>query len=407
MPAMQQGQIGIIGGGAAGLCAAVFLSRAAFPVTVFEALPRVGKKLLATGNGRCNLSNLGVSPSHYRGDRAAISAVLDRFSPDDAQRFFRSIGVYPCADEEGRIYPRSEQAASVLDALRYAAAGHGATLSAGAPVTAVRHTKQGFVITRGSEETTVRRLIMATGGRAASSFDGYALLKSFGLTVTPLSPALCPVPVAESILRALKGLRVHASVRLIASGRTVEESAGEVQFTEHALSGICVYELSSLAGTYVLAGQPVSLSLNLLPDVDNPRALLSELAAAIPDRAAEDFLSGLLPKRIGMTLVRAVFDGAMTAPVRELPSRVLDAIAVLLRDWRFTPNAVSPWNAAQVTHGGVSSTELIPETLECRRVNGLYVIGEALDVDGDCGGYNLHWAWASAHAAASAILREV
>lgn len=406
MPAMQ-GQIGIIGGGAAGLCAAVFLSRAAFPVTVFEALPRVGKKLLATGNGRCNLSNLGVSPAHYRGDRAAISAVLDRFSPDGAQNFFRSVGVYSYADGEGRIYPRSEQAASVLDALRFAAAEHGATLSAGAPVTAVRRSKQGFVLTQDGRETAVRTLIIATGGRAASAFDGYALLKSLGLAVTPLSPALCPIPVAESALRALKGLRVRAAVRLMAGGGIVAESVGEVQFTERALSGICVYELSSVAGAYVLSGQPVSLSLNLLPDVDRPRALLSELAGSVPERAAEDFLSGLLPKRVGMTVVRSVFEGAMTTPVRELPCRVLDAIADLLRDWRFTPNAVSPWNAAQVTHGGVPLAELTPGTLECRRTAGLYVIGEALDVDGDCGGYNLHWAWASAHAAASAILREV
>ena len=400
-------RVGIIGGGAAGLCAAVLLSRERVPVTVFEALPRVGKKLLATGNGRCNLSNLGVSPARYRGDRDGIAAVLDGLSPAGVRDFFRSIGVYTYADEEGRVYPRSGTAAAVLDALRLYAAEHGAVIEAGAPVTAVRRVRDGFAVVRGDEEAAVGRLILASGGKAASAFDGYALAKSLGHGVTPLSPALCPVPVAEEAVRSLKGLRTQAAVRLLASGVTVRETRGEVQFADRALSGICVFELAGEAFVRRARGERVALELDLLPEEDDPRALLAALARAIPERAAEDFLSGLVPKRVGMAVLRGAFDGPMTTPVRELPRRVLDGTAARLRGWRFTPSGVSPWSAAQVTHGGVPLSELSRGTLESLRCAGLYIAGEALDVDGDCGGFNRHWAFASAHAAAADILRHL
>ena len=390
----------IIGGGAAGLCAAVLLTRAGLSCTLLEALPRVGKKLLATGNGRCNLSNLHAAPEHYRGDPALLESVL-RFSCEDARRFFASLGIPTFADPEGRVYPRSEQAAAVLDALRLAAVHGGAEVLTDCPAESLQRTKNRYLIAHAGGKIAAERVIFACGGRAASPRDGFSLLEALGVPVTRLSPALCPVPVSDPVLKSLKGLRVRAAVRVLEGERVTAARTGEVQFADRALSGICVFDLALAARK-----KGAALSLDLLPDCEDPHSLVRELAA-LPFRTAEDFLSGLLPRRIGSALMRGVHEGPMTDPSAALPDRELDAAARTLKDWRFTPAGEPAWSAAQVTHGGVPAAALDPETLEVRDFPGLYIVGEAADVDGDCGGFNLHWAWASAHAAARAAARAV
>ena len=207
------------------------------------------------------------------------------------------------------------------------------------------------------------------------------------------------MPVSDPVLRSLKGLRVRAAVRVLAGERVLAQSRGEVQFADRALSGICVFDLALAARK-----KGAAVSLDLLPDIDDARALLRELAAALPQRPIEDFLSGLLPRRVACAALRLVHAGPMTDSAGSLPAGELDAAAALLKDWRFTPAGASPWSAAQVTHGGVPASALDPDTLEVRACPGLYITGEAADVDGDCGGYNLHWAWASARTASDALI---
>ena len=253
-------------------------------------------------------------------------------------------------------------------------------------------------------------LLLATGGKAAPQYgttgDGYRFAKSFGHSVSKVFPILAPVECAcEDVdLQRLKGIRATGKVTLLKDGAPVLEKApelGEIQFTADGLSGICVFDRALAARK-----KGAVLSLDLLPDCADPRDLMRTLAA-LPFRTAEDFLSGLLPRRIGSALMRGVHEGPMTDPSAALPDRELDAAARTLKDWRFTPAGEPAWSAAQVTHGGVPGSALDRETLEVRDFPGLYIIGEAADADGGCGGYNLHWAWASAHAAARAVIGRV
>lgn len=381
----------IVGGGAAGLCAAVLCARGGVRVTLLEALPRVGKKLLATGNGRCNLTNLHVSPECYRGDRALLSAVLGRFSPDDARAFFASLGLVTYADPEGRVYPRTEQAASVLDVLRLACGELGVRTLTGSPVERVTRDGKGFLVICEAQTLRADRVLIAAGGRAQSGFTGYELAKRLGHTVTPLTPALCAVPVDPQSVRALKGIRLRADVTLLSGDQAVRRTSGEVQFTDRALSGICVFDLARDA----VRLPDTTLRLDLLPDAADTLQMLCDRAAKMPARAVEDFLAGLLPKRAATVLLRTAYPGALTDPVSALSPAALRTLAGLLRDWRFHPKGSAAWELAQVTSGGVPACELT-NTLQSRVCPGLYFAGEIVDVDGDCGGFNLHWAWASA-----------
>lgn len=412
--------VGIIGGGAAGLLAAVLLAENGFSVTILEALPRVGKKLLSTGNGRCNLTNLHADAECYHGDEILLKSVLKDFPPEKTLECFRKLGLYTMTDEEGRVYPRSQMASSVLDALRLKCEELGVEMLCGQSVEAAKRTKNGFSVRFGEETRGFEILLLTCGSRAASQVDGYGLAEGLGLSVSPTVPALCPVPVKGDAMKSLKGLRTRAVVTLMADGKPARDehghvlsADGEVQFAEKALSGICVFDLSRWCNLWQksksVAGKRVgrlTVSLNLLPEVTDKAGLLRELTQTLAARNAEDLLSGLFPKRLGQVLLKTVWDGTMNTPVRELPKNLPERLAQVLENWEWEPNGICPWNQAQVAAGGVSAGEVNPKTLEAKRMPGLYLAGEILDVDGLCGGFNLQWAWASAAAAVRGIVEK-
>jgi len=393
-------ELAILGGGAAGLFAAV-LAASSLQTTVLEANARVGKKLLTTGNGRCNLSNRGVAPEHYHSNspekdaKRVIRGVLDAFPRDYTDEVFASLGFLMKEDPEGRIYPRSEQAAAVLDALRLTAEAKGVQTLCDCTVESVRRARAVFVIATPQGELTSRALLVTAGGMASSSHNAYDLMKALGHTITPRFPAICPVRTAPEAVRALKGQRVRAEVRLLADGEVRASTVGEVQFTESGLSGICVFELSRWVGEFrtrgTVMGKPcksLELSLDFLPDMSEKEtyALIARLYSM--ELAEELMLTGVLPKRIAAWVMK----DAMSR--REIAAR--------LKGSRFSPTGLSPWNQAQVTAGGVSLAEINADG-SSRRVPGLFFAGEVMDVDGDCGGYNLQWAWSSAAAAVNAV----
>lgn len=415
----------VLGGGAAGMAAAISAARALrgkAGVLLLEHGSRVGKKLLATGNGRCNLTNLGSLSGHYHGGGASFAqTVLARFPSRKIVTFFESLGLLCREEREGRLYPYSGQASAVLDLLRMELEHLDVRqLFEYHPQHIVRQ-KNGFQIHCTEGTAACRRLIVATGGKSAASTgsdgSGHRLLQEMGHTVTKLFPSLTQIKTDPALMRPLKGMRCEGAASFLADGKVIRREEGEIQFTDTGLSGICIFQLSRLSGEFftlrTVNGKPtrqIAVSLDLMPDWE-PAALTSFLLsrrAAWSEFSLDQFLTGVLNKRVGQTLLKAAGCAPLSRSSGSLTDSEVSRIAALLKGWRFLPNGLSPFNAAQVTAGGVSCREFDPHTMESKKIPGLYAAGEVLDVDGDCGGFNLQWAWSSGilagQSAASSLL---
>lgn len=401
----------IIGGGAAGLSAAVFLARRmpGCTIAVLERGARVGRKLLATGNGTCNLTHLKAGPSQYHGaDPAFVTAALESFSPEAACTFFASIGVECRARDNGRVYPLCEQAAAVLDSLRLEGAARGVWEIPGSEVTGLAPEAGGFRVTAGGDVYTARHVLVCTGGAAAPALGGgtggYGLLTALGHTRTPLFPSIVQWKTDTTYVRALKGVRLDAHLTLELDGRPLAADTGELLFTEYGLSGPAAMQISRPVADWERRKQGLlTARIDCLPTIEAPhlRRLL-QARTALPGRLLEDYLTGLLPKRLGQTLLRAA-GLSLSRPAAALTAAERETAAAVIKSWRIPVTGTQGMRGAQVTAGGVATRDFDPRTMASRLVPGLYAAGEVLDIDGDCGGYNLQWAWSSAFAAANAI----
>lgn len=427
----------IVGGGASGLAAACALAEPGrLRVAVLEKQPRVGRKLLSTGNGRCNLTNVNAAPGHYHGARGAAARALKLCPPNDVLAFFERLGVPAVVDGEGRAYPMSNQAASVLDALRLYAVEHGCEIFTDCAVEDIAPLGKGAggltVRTADGRSMRARRAIVATGGLAAPKLgacgDGYRLLERLGHPTGARWPAIAALKVPADAVRGLKGLRAAGAIALWADGRLVREERGEILFADGGISGIAAMQLARGCGEALRAGKQCEVRLNLLdgwrdrapaglrpedarPADKSPFAqaeqMLRDRAKRLPERPVEDFLNGILPKRVGQAVARAAGISPMTRPAGSLDGAQLCALARALTEWRIPVAGTQGFEQAQVTAGGVRMDGFDWDTLASRRVPGLYAAGEVLDVDGDCGGFNLQWAWSSALIAARDILRNL
>ncbi len=389
----------IIGAGASGMVAA--LTAAETPgrrVVLLERQQRAGRKLLATGNGRCNLTNTGASLENYHGEDPAFAApALAAFPPEAATAFFRTLGLVTVEERGGRVYPLSDAANSVVDVLRFSLEARGVELRTACPVRAVRREKGGFLVVTDGGELRADRLIVACGGAAGAKLggvsDGYELLKTLGHKRTALYPALVQLLTAPEYPRALKGVRADCALRLYAGKTLLAEDSGELQFTEKGVSGPVVFALSRAAAT---GGKGLVLHADFLREL-NARELpelLRQRQRTLPELPAADMLTGMVHNRLGKMLVRYAGLNA-AAPLRALSPDELGALAAACRDFRLELRGTEGFDSAQVTAGGIKTAGFDPETLQSRSVPGLFACGEVLDIDGDCGGYNLQWAWAS------------
>ena len=377
-------ELAIIGGGAAGMMAALTAAEwVDGTVTLLERQSRLGRKLLATGNGRCNLSNLTCAPSHYHGGYPDfVRPALDAFGVTDTLAFFRQRGLLTTSEPDGKCYPYSDQANSVLDTLRLALDAAGVVVRTDWPVEVIRQGKSG-------------------GGAAAPKLggtkSGYQLAKTLGHRCTRLHPSLVQLNTDPTWPRSLKGVRADAVVKLLMGQELVAEEAGQVQFTDYGVSGPVIFQLSRLA---VTADAPVLLSLDLLPHVSQEELveLLAQRQMLCPELTLENLLTGMLHNRLGRTVIR--YGGRKLGDaVMDLTRKNLTAIAKNVKDFRLPVIGDQGLEHAQVTAGGLDTAQFAPETLESRRCPGFYAAGEVLDVDGDCGGFNLQWAWSSGHLA--------
>ena len=397
----------IIGGGAAGLFAACALSRAGAEAVLIERQARVGRKLLSTGNGRCNLSNLNASPADYCGDERYVRAALDALAPGDAIAFFESIGVACAPDAEGRVYPLSNQAAGVLDALRLCAGEQGCEFVTEFDAVKLVRKRDGFrVEAADGRAVAAENVIVACGGLAAPKLGGgaggYRLLEGLGHRISPRLPAIAPLKTDPAAVRALKGVRMHGALELISGGRLLRRERGEILFNETGVSGIAAMQLARAVNLAERSGGRCALKMNFLPDA--AADVIERRAALLPQRTMDDFLSGLVPKRLGQVLAKAAGIQPLSLRAEELSAAQRRALRDALTGWTLEIKGTLGFEQAQVTCGGAELADFDPDTLESRRAPGLFAAGEVLNVDGDCGGFNLHWAWASANLAVRAIL---
>lgn len=387
--------VAVVGGGAGGMLCALLLARAGRRVLLLERGERLGRKLSATGNGQGNVTNVHLDETHYfTDDRAKVASVLRAFSGDDLVDFFRSLGGLFSADERGRVYPTGRQASAVTDLLRFALARAGAQVRCGFFVKEIQSRSGAFILSDGKEEYTADFVVLATGGKAGAHFgtdgNGYALAKSFGHTVTPLYPSLIQLKTETEFIRSLKGIRTDALVRAYDGEKCLKEERGDVLFTDYGVSGNAVFYLSA----YLSGAKAPSLSLSFLPERSR-----EEICAAIKRRQTclpkEEWLGCILNNALGRAIVRrAEKEGDGSA----------ENLVSLVKDFRLKVTGTPGFDGAQVTKGGIPLSE-VSEQMESKRRENLFFCGEILNADGECGGYNLQWAFSSGAAAARAILQ--
>lgn len=397
-------KIAVIGGGASGMTAAITAARQGAEVILFEKNDRVGKKLLVTGNGKCNLSNIEFSmDQYYCSDKEKLQKIFDRFSPWDTVSFFESMGLMVKEKNKG-LYPYSEQASAVLDILRMELTRNKVRVITGAEIEKViRQDKSVFEIKDKTGKNYVfDRLILCSGsgaGLKSAGQSGYGIARKFGHRVIPVVPGLAALKSDEKFCKALGGVRCNAKLTLMIDGEPKAEESGEVQFTEYGISGIPVFQFSRQAAYALKDKKEVNVFTDFFRDqTEQSFPFFVRLRyESSKEKTLEDFLTGTLNKKINMVLIkRSGLKPGMTA--EEAGYEKILQLMQMSRKFPIHIYDVNTMDNAQVCAGGVDLEE-IDLSMESLLVPGLYFAGEIVDVDGKCGGYNLQWAWSSGYVA--------
>lgn len=388
---MEKKRVCIVGGGAAGMMAAIIAAREGAAVTVLEHNEKTGKKILATGNGRCNLTNLYQAASCYHSQERNLAwEVLEQFDVQETIRFFSELGIYT-KNKNGGLYPSSMQASSVQELLEMEARYRKVKIKCREHVTEIQvlqaAAKPVFQVKTETWSYEADAVILACGSKASAiegaDGSGYTLAKSLGLKVIKPLPALVPLKGKGTYFTKWAGTRVEGKVILKAGAQILDRAEGELQLTDYGISGIPVFQLSSQTARLLDSGVPVSAELDFLPDFDEKglEEFLKRRENACPYKTQRELLTGLLPKKLADVLSEGKTD-------RKTLVQRIKRFAVEIK-------GTKAFDMAQVCSGGVSLTEINPKTMECRKIPGIYLAGELLDTDGICGGYNLQWAWSS------------
>lgn len=397
----------IIGGGASGLAAGIAARREGASVLILERMDKAGRKILATGNGKCNLTNTVIIKKHipsdaYRCTQKQFPAkVLSAFDAEDTLAFFESIALYT-KDKNGYVYPASEQASAVCDALKWALAEQKASMITDADVLHIRYqpTKHCFIIETHKQTYTGRKLILATGGQSTKSLgsngSGYTLSRQLGHRILPVVPALCALRCSEKFFKDLAGIRIQGKVHLFADGCPMAEDRGEIQLTNYGISGIPVFQVSRYAAYGLEKGQEVTAILDFMPDMV-PEELLNRLLKQSknhPDWTMGMILSGMLNKKLSSCLLKLCHCTA-DRPGKDTNRSLWQKIVSQIKRTKVHITGTNGFEQSQVSAGGVDTREVNAWNLSSKKIPGLYIVGELLDVDGICGGYNLQWAWST------------
>lgn len=404
----------IIGGGAAGMIAAIAARRNGASVTILERNPRVGKKILATGNGRCNLTNTDIDISRYHGKHPEfIYGAFASFDYYKTIEFFEELGITHRVEDGGKVFPLSGQASSVLDVLRYELEELNVEVICDAYVTEISRKKVFEVVLKDDRVFKADRVILAAGGKASpdlgSNGSGFALAQKMGHKIIEPFPALVQLKLSSRFLKQIQGIKFDGSAQIIVNDKEVRSESGEILFTEYGISGPPILQLSRKAGEYLDKGKKVYIRVVIIDHLSDNE--LMEMLSKRFSLGAKKSLSfnfvGFLNKKLVPVILKEAGIDDINKPSGSVTEGERDRIVKLLRDWRFEVTGTNPWSSAQVTAGGIDVSEINSKTMESKIVSGLYFAGEIIDIDGDCGGFNLQWAWSSGFLAGESASKAV
>ena len=397
--------VAVLGGGASGLVCAVECARRGLSTAVIDKNQIMGKKILVTGNGRCNLTNAAISPENYHGlDALKIFDIVEKYSAEDVTDFFKTIGLYTRA-RDGLIYPVGNKAASVTEALRNALVKYNVVQICDFDIKTLEKTGENFsVIPQSGKIVQAKNIVIATGLKAYDgSSIGLELLKKFGHDYNKIYPALVQLKTDSAFIKGLKGVKFNGQISAVSKGNVIAQENGEILFTEYGLSGIAVMQLSRLYSTC----DELSISMDFMPDSqeDEVVEILHDLQRYFADTriSAEELLGGLVDKKLGHRILKFSGIDNLSVEINKLEDKQLKRIAQSLKNTSVKITGHNGFKNAQVCGGGACLSEFNTDSLESVHEKGLYAIGEVLDCIGDCGGYNLHWAWITGIHAAKAI----
>ena len=396
-------EIAVIGGGASGLMAAITAKKSGKEVIILERKDRILKKVLITGNGRCNITNVNANISNYFGKNiSSVENILNRFTPHDTMDFFNELGIVCNEENRGKVYPLSGQASSVVDALRFEAEKLGIKIETEFYVRKIE--KDGFkfkIYSEDKKKIEAGRVILAAGGQSypelGSNGSGFELAKELGHSVTKLSPSIVQLKTEKNQVKGLQGIKTDVAVTAYGDNKKICTYDGELLFTDYGISGNVVFNISFVMPLY----KNVEFEIDFMEkfDYNELYEMLKERKRILSHLTMENYFNGMINKKLGQFLSKVSGIEKLSKPVKDLNDSDIRKLCTVLKKYRVKILETTGFKNAQVTAGGVSLDEVNAETLESKIVKGLYFSGEVLDVYGECGGFNLQWAWASGYIA--------
>lgn len=400
--------IAIIGGGASGLMCAINIARNLkddYEVIILERKDRIGKKILATGNGKCNITNMNSTYLNFYGDSNFAQLAITKFPPKEVLKFFDEIGLICKVEYGGRVYPYCEQASAVLDVMRNEIDRLNIKIITNSHVKGISKENELFKIET-NEIIYANKVVVATGGKSNESLgsdgSGFSILKQLGHTIKTPTPVLVQLKTENSLTKSLKGLKVNVLIKAYSNGKELAKEVGEILFTDYGISGTAVLQLSRV----LYENENLYVSIDFFPNFSMSQIIhmLKVRKQRLHHLTMEDFLVGTVSKKLGQVLIKKSGIEKLSLPVSELQKQHIVNISKVLKNLQLKVISHNGFNNSQVTAGGAITTEFNNETFESKKVKNLYAIGEVLDIFGDCGGYNLQWAWSSGYLAGTSIV---
>ncbi len=400
----------IIGGGASGLMAAILIAREGIAVTLLEQNSKVGKKILVSGNGKCNIGNQHIVPSRYHSQNPRfIEEVLMGYGAEEIKEMFESMGLPLIEGKEGKLFPMSLQASTVVEVLVYEAQSAGVEILCDCVVKSIVEAEQGFVLQTSLGKKTCGTLLLASGSPAApqlgGTFGGLEMAASLGHTLIPASPSLVQLCSEEEWIKKASGVKVEAAVKLYANSDYVTEKRGDILFTNYGISGLAILDISYEVSQQLAAFAYCELSLDIMPS-HSKEQLTNLLLHRINPESSKPlmlWLQGFLNKKLIPIILEQ--SKCRTKTEQNLNRKEIGKLVYAIKNLKLPISDTRGFEGAEVATGGVDTTEINPQTMESKKAKNLYLAGEILDVDGDRGGFNFHFAWTSGMRAAKAIIR--